>query len=102
MSTLKLTLSKIPFDVMITGEKKTEYRRASKWIESRLYDKYRNLRNYMYVEFTNGYGKDKPRFTCEFKGVTVSDRVDELYSNGLHVDTHEKTYCIHLGERVFL
>ena len=36
MTTLYLTLKKKPFDIMISGEKKFEYRNNSKWIESRL------------------------------------------------------------------
>ena len=100
MTTLKLTLSKAPFGVMVTGEKKIEYRRASKWIESRLFDKNQVQRHYDYVEFTNGYGADKPWFRVTFLGVTVSDTINVTFSNGLRVNTNEKTYCIQLGEVV--
>jgi hypothetical protein len=34
MKILHLTLSKLPFEVMATGEKTTEYRKPSKWILS--------------------------------------------------------------------
>ena len=37
--TLKLVISKKPFDVMITGEKLEEFHVPSKWIESCLFDK---------------------------------------------------------------
>jgi hypothetical protein len=100
MATLKLTLSKSPFAVMVTGEKQTEYRRASKWIESRLYDKNQVQRHYDFVEFTNGYGADKPWFRARYMGTTVSDTVNVTFSNGLRVNTTEKTYCIQLGEVV--
>ena len=100
MATLKLTLSKEPFDVMKTGEKQIEYRRKSRWIESRLYNKNGTLREYDYVEFVNGYGKDKPRFTAEFKGFVVENYINATYSNGLHVCIYEPTYCIQLGNVV--
>lgn len=100
MATLKLTLSKAPFEVMVTGEKQIEYRRTSKWIESRLFDKKQVLRPYEYVEFTNGYGADKPWFRAKFMGVTVSDTINVTFTNGLCVNTNEKTYCIQLGEVV--
>ncbi len=98
MTTLKLTLSKDPFDVMKTGEKQIEYRRKSKWIESRLYNKNGTPREYDYIEFVNGYGKDKPRFKAEFKGFIVKNYINETYSNGLQVCLYEPTYCIHLGK----
>ena len=98
MSTLKLTLSKKPFEVMITGEKKVEYRNQSQWMKSRLFDKHGNPRKYSYVEFVNGYGKDRPRFTLEFKGVAVVERVYQTFSNGLTVDIKEPVYMIRLGD----
>lgn len=77
--TLKLTLSKKPFEVMITGEKTIEYRRQSQWMKSRLFDKHGNPREYSYIEFFNGYGKDRPHFTVEFKGVAVVERVYQTF-----------------------
>ena len=98
MTTLKLTLSKQPFAVMKTGEKHIEYRRQSKWIESRLFTKDKQVRSYAFVEFTNGYGADKPWFKAEFKGFTLESQIDVRFSNGLHVLSNEPTYCIQLGE----
>lgn len=97
MSTLKMTLSKKPFEVMITGEKTIEYRRQSQWMKSRLFDKHGNPREYSYIEFVNGYGKDRPRFTTEFKGVAVVERVYQTFSNGLTIDIKEPVYMIRLG-----
>lgn len=96
MATLKLTLSKKPFDVMKTGEKKIEYRKMSQWMKSRLY-KENVERTYEFVEFTNGYGKDKPSFKAEYKGFFVST-VDVKFSNGLYVVSDEPLYCIKLGK----
>lgn len=101
MATLKLTLSKKPFDVMRTGEKTTEFRRMSKWMTSRLYNKNGVLREYKYVEFVNGYGATKPRFTVEFKGVEIINDKLFTYSNGLKVDITEPTYAINLGDALY-
>jgi hypothetical protein len=95
--TLKLTLSKKPFDVMITGEKTVEYRRQSQWMKSRLFDKHGNPREYSYIEFVNGYGNDRPRFTVEFKGVSVIERAYQIFSNGLTIDIKKPVYMIRLG-----
>lgn len=65
IKTLHLTLSKTPFDLMVKGKKKKEYRKPSRWVFSRLHQK-----TYDYVKFANGYGPDKPYFICEYKGFT--------------------------------
>ena len=85
MKILKLTLKKEPFDVMITGEKRNEYRNNSEWMRSRLYDKMGKKRQYDLVEFTNGYGKDRPKFTVKFLGFEKIYKVNKKYSNGLVV-----------------
>ena len=100
--TLKLTLSALPYQVMVTGEKTEEFRRQSDWIKSRLF---RNgkLRPFTHVEFVNGYGKNKPRFTAECKGIReVNEESPEwnntiTYSNGLCVHINEPMYIIELG-----
>jgi hypothetical protein len=100
---LKLTLELKPFQVMITGEKKEEYRQVSKWIESRLIDsKTKKDRQYDFVHFVNGYGAHRPNFTAQYKGYTLeNDGVQASYSNGLKVDTRgQPTYIIFLGDVV--
>lgn len=99
MKILKLTLKKAPFDVMKTGEKKNEYRRPSKWIESRLYDKDGNPREYDAIEFINGYGATRPRFMCKYLGIGMSMQNYSLsYSNGLKVRVSDGDYIIKCGE----
>ena len=61
---LRLTLKKKWFDMIASGEKKSEYRLPSQWILSRL----PSGKRYDVVEFANGYGKHVPRVTVEFKG----------------------------------
>lgn len=96
MRTLNLTLSKQPFDVMVTGEKTTEYRRHSKWILSRLKGK-----TYDQVKFVNGYGADKPYFVAKYRGWDIeTNPYQVIYSNGLEVESTKGTVKIFLGEIV--
>jgi hypothetical protein len=96
---LLLTLSRKPFEVMATGEKKIEFRDQKAWIESRLYDKEGNKRDYDYVKFINGYGKNRPFFIAAFKSFDISlGSYTETYSNGLKVNVRAGTFRIHLGK----
>ena len=88
---LKLVIKKKPFEVMQTGEKLEEYRKKSKWIESRLIDK-----KYDYVEFYNGYRKDRPSFIMQYNGYELRPNIHKKYSNGLKVDYNEEVYVIKL------
>ena len=91
MKTLKLTIKKKWFDMIIQGEKKEEYREIKPYWMKRIMLCYKlgfspckylicakndamcnNLfTNYDLVEFTNGYGKDKPTATFECEGITI-------------------------------
>ncbi len=98
---LKLTLKKPPFDVMITGEKKSEYRNTSKWMKSRLYNKDGTKRDYDLIKFTNGYGKQRPYFYAEFLDFEIVKKVNKKYSNGLKVfypELEEGYFKINLGK----
>ncbi|WP_047789432.1 hypothetical protein [Tenacibaculum mesophilum] len=104
MATLFLTLNKPAFDVMVTGEKSTEYRKASKWIESRLYDKDGKKKHYDAVHCVNGYGHDKPFFIATYRGFDKEIKGfnhDKPYSNGLVVgEIAPGDYKIYLGHIV--
>ncbi|MBC7766554.1 hypothetical protein H7Y21_00985 [Arenimonas sp.] len=89
---LYLTLKKPQFQVTVSGEKKSEFRRPSKWILSRVLNK-----QYDFVKFTNGYGSDKPSFRCEFKGWKYAEPKRYVYSNGLVVNTDSNYIEIVLG-----
>jgi hypothetical protein len=93
MKILHLTLKKLPFDVMVTGEKIIEFRKPSKWIISRL------QKQYDVIKFTNGYGKDKPYFIAKYAGYGM-ERVGRSfkYSNGLTVYSGIETVKIYIGE----
>lgn len=86
MKTLHLTLKKEPFEVMVTGEKPDEYRVASAWILSRLFNKDGSYKHYDRIKFVNGYGSDKPYFITDFWGCYQNMITQSLdYSNGLRV-----------------
>lgn len=52
-----------------------------------------------FVEFTNGYGKDKPRFTCEYRGYLISASERSItFSNGLALDVKSGDVVILLGK----
>jgi hypothetical protein len=93
---LHLTLSLLPFQAMVSGEKKSEYRSPSKWILSRLKGK-----KYDYVKFSHGNGKDSPYFIAEYRGwQTVSKPGCCRYSNGLVVHKYSGMIRISIGEIV--
>lgn len=104
MKTLKLTIKKKWFDMIIQGEKTSEYREIKDhWcrrflffkdeIEVQAYEEFISLlrapivspvglkelfedysvafRSYDLVEFTNGYGNDKPQVIFECRGITI-------------------------------
>ena len=83
---LVMILKKEPFEVMRTGEKNEEYRENTSYWRSRLYEKDGTPKNFKYVEFSNGYQKNRPQFMVEFKGIEIIDEVDKSYSTGLKVN----------------
>jgi len=78
---------------MITGIKKQEFRKPSKWIKSRLLDK-----KHKYIKFVNGYGKDKPYFICLYKGYSQSKKSQILYFENQKIEIENNDYIINLGK----
>jgi hypothetical protein len=62
---LHLTLKKNWFDLILSGEKKEEYREIKPYWEKRLIGK-----KYDRIIFRNGYGKNAPWFAIELKEIT--------------------------------
>lgn len=93
---LHLTLKAEPFEVMLKGEKKTEYREPSKWILSRL----NPTKKYDLIKFVNGYGSDKPFFVAKFLGWEFhkGEPTDKVFSNGLIIKIETGVVKIHFGE----
>ena len=84
------TLKKPQFEVTLSGEKKIEYRRFSRWISSRLINK-----EYSAVKFVSGYGNDKPYFVAKYSGFKKIDKNEEhCFSNGLVVQVKTGDFAI--------
>lgn len=90
---LYLTLKKPQFQVTVSGEKSSEFRKPSQWILSRVLNK-----EYDLVKFTNGYGSDKPYFICEFISWKYAEPATHNYSNGLVVKVDSSYIEILLGK----
>lgn len=67
MKILHLTLKKKWFEMILSGEKKEEYREIKPYWTKRLI--YGRRGGYDAIKFTNGYGNDKPSFIIELKGI---------------------------------
>lgn len=90
---LNLSLKRELFEVMVTGEKCTEYRKPSRWILSRLIGK-----EYDLIKFVNGYGNDRPYFIAEYNGWGFElFGYKSEYSNGLTVNCERGTVKIYVG-----
>ena len=77
---------------MISGKKKIEYRKSSKWIITRL------KKDYDVIKFTNGYGSDKPYFICEYKGFEISQQSETISIENSKIEVEEGAYMIKLGK----
>jgi hypothetical protein len=93
---LKLTLKKQWFEMILSGEKKEEYREIKDHWVSILCKKHPNsviaggdlhhkhsgtqfsIKDFDWVEFTNGYNKNSPRVTLECKGINISTGIENL------------------------
>lgn len=83
VKTLHLTLKKKWFDMILSGEKKEEYREIKHYWERRLLhvdlDKERpfvfcdNEILYDVIEFRNGYGKNAPTMIVSYQGVDIGN-----------------------------
>ena len=90
---LFLVVYKHWFDLMYSGVKKYEYRKKSKWILSRLENK-----TYDQIKFSNGYGKDKPFFICEYKGFNFSEKKEKITFNEHTIYLEKEDIVIRLGK----
>jgi hypothetical protein len=101
--TLNLTLKKQWFDLMVTGEKKHEFREATAWLYSRIFNAAGHEKKYKLVNFTNGYATNSRAFICEYKGIEHAEDsysyFDLSYSDGSKITgSVENIYIITLGE----
>ena len=105
---LKLTVNKKWFDMYKSGVKKEEYRELKQYWIKRLCKKYvdtiaATFKHFDLVEFTNGYSKNSPKLTFEFKGIKI-DNDYNLEWGGYLMSNEEgfKTDCfiISIGSEV--
>lgn len=72
---LHLVLMKDPFERIMNGSKKIEYRDRTDYWKKRIEHK-----EYDYIKFRNGYAKNAPTMLVEYKGWNVNEDGDyELY-----------------------
>lgn len=110
-NTLHLNLKKQWFEMILSGEKKEEYRDVSKYWVNRICQKYPqsvitggdisdrhkgtqyDIKKFDTITFSNGYSKDRPQFEIELKDI----RIDFGNLNwGASRDT--KYFVLELGE----
>jgi hypothetical protein len=95
------------FELMVTGEKKCEYRKPSPWIRSRLWKRKKSIsgipvfesREYIVVKIVSGYGSSRPYFIARF--IDHLENIDLFrveYSNGLKVDVDPRDIIVRIGE----
>jgi hypothetical protein len=98
---LHLTLKKKWFDMILSGEKKEEYREFKRhWIQ-RLTNEValeNNDKDNMYkdielIKFTNGYGENAPSFLIECKGISIGTARPKWSDNW-----HGYVFVIKLGK----
>jgi len=71
MKILHLTLKKKWFDLIASGEKKTEYREQKPYWEKRLLDG-EEYKRFDEIHFRNGYSKNSPFMRVEFNGLSFT------------------------------
>jgi hypothetical protein len=94
MKTLHLTLKKKWFDMILSGEKKEEYREMKPYWAERLKDKVHSVfKDYDTITFKNGYSANAPEMVVELLGISIDEG---MRSWGAEPDT--KYYVLSLGE----
>ncbi len=77
MKVLHLTLKKKWFDMILSGEKKEEYRQDKKYWKNRFvkegYWHSQTCKDFDVIVFKNGYAKDAPEMEVECLGMSLED-----------------------------
>jgi len=105
MKTLHLNLKKEWFDLILSGEKKEEYRELTKYWESKLFDLGSKTgisflhedimlpKKYDTITFSNGYSKTRRQIIVKYNGLDVG-----LGSKKWGAETNKPYYVLKLGE----
>jgi hypothetical protein len=92
---LRMTLTKLWFNAILSGEKKEEYRIIKKYWERRLCNYSGGFAQYDYVEFRNGYSNSSPKMVVRCNDISIG------YGSNAHgAPVGEKCFIIKLGEIV--
>ena len=88
MKILHLTLKKIWFDLIASGQKKNEYREYKDYWKTRLMESHMEFKQYDEIHFRNGYGNDKPfmRVECLSIGYINGSKINYLLNNVQYFD----------------
>jgi hypothetical protein len=90
---LSLPINKKWFDMILSGEKKEEYRQIKPHWTSRIVDKKEStIKDFQYINFRNGYNPKSPFMVVECKGIEVG--VGKPEWGGIR---NEYVYIIKLG-----
>ena len=79
------------FKVMVTGEKKEEFRQCTKTFKNQMASKAR------FIKVANGYHPNNEAFIAEYLGAEEQDNVNVTYSNGLAVEM-DKAIVFKIGK----
>lgn len=85
---LFLILHKKWFDQIKAGEKKKEFREVTEYWRRRI-----EGRQYSCIIFQNGYAKNAPRVTVQYKGYSITQLTHEHFKNN-----PVTVYALKLGE----
>lgn len=98
---LVLSVTKQWFDLMETGEKTSEFRKPTKFIKDRLYNKDGSSKHYDYILINNGYGYHLPYFIAKYEGFGTCYNNQYIFSDGSNLTVLLEDYNIFLGDIVY-
>ena len=91
MGTLHLNLHKKWFNMILSGEKKEEYRELTDYWKTRM--KNVRINGVDTITFSNGYAKDRPQMVVELKYISIRAGLKEWGA-----EPGKKYFVIHLGK----
>lgn len=83
------------FDLIVSGEKKEEYRDRTPYYMVRIEHRHNVRGRIRYVTFINGYRRDARRQVVAVEGITIGKGRKDWGADG-----RKKYYVIHLGELI--
>lgn len=98
---LVLPVQKVWFDLMETGEKTSEFRKPTKFIKDRLYNKDGSSKHYDYILINNGYGYHLPYFIAKYEGFGTGCNNQYTFSDGSKLSVLPEDYNIFLGKIIY-